>query len=182
MKTAKPQDTNDRSRQLPKCGLPQQNDPLIMRCTPPPAAPEPKGFAWDGPPRPEDLIPANYTLVLPLSLADVEAIPAEIVEDDDENGGFIVQARFPSRPDLDLGPFWFGELNGKYLEEVVIKCEERTPGEYDNVPDLAGCIKGVYEAVLKDRREWLDQLRISIALVNEYPLPLRTEAADGTQA
>src|ERR1019366_10646233 len=74
--------------------------------------------------------------------------------------------------DLDLGPFWFGELNGKFLEMVVIKCKERTPGEYDNVPDLAGCIKGVYEAVLKDRREWLDQLRIRIALVNEYPLPL----------
>jgi hypothetical protein len=182
MKRAKPQDINDRSRQQPKRGLRRQNDRLIMRCTPPPAAPEPKGFSWDEPPRPEDLIPANYTLTLPLSLANVEAIPAEILEDGDVNGGFIVRATFPSPLDLDLGPFWFGELNGKYLEKVVITCEERTPGEYDNLPDLAGCIKGVYEAVLKDRREWLDELRISIALVNEYPLPLRTEATDGTQA
>ena len=160
-------DTHNRRR-----GLWRQNDPMILRCTPPPAAPEAKGFSWDKPPRPEDLIPANYTLTLPLSLANVEAIPAEILKDGDVNGNFTVRATFPSRLDLDLGPFWFGELNGKFLEMVVIKCKERTPGEYDNVPDLAGCIKGVYEAVLKDRREWLDQLRIRIALVNEYPLPL----------
>jgi hypothetical protein len=164
-------ETHDR-----RCGLRRQNDPLIRRCIPPAIAPEPKVFSWGKAPKPEELVPANYRLTPPARFADVAAIAAEILEDIDVNGGFSIRARLPARPDLDLGPFWFIELNGKHLEEVVIKCEERRPGEYDNLTDLAGCIRGVYEAVLKDHREWLDQLRIGVALVKEYPLPLRSEA------
>jgi hypothetical protein len=151
------------------------NGPLIRRLLSPgqQEAPEEERFAYGEPPNPQDVAEAQYTLVMPPHFAANPTIPATIIHDVDGNASFIVTVTFPGRPDLDdIGPFLVG-LDGPEIEQVEIRCFEQEAGELDELEELPGCIKGVFQAIIDTHRDWLDGLRMTVAYLNEIRLEPR---------